>query len=488
MNLLDLLTSPWAIVPEKLLEIQAIYATHLRGDKIDITAVEARLGRQLSNEQQSYTLRDGGVAVLPMMGVMAPRANMFMQISGGLSTQMAVSQVESMRVDPRVRSAILQMDTPGGSVNGLPALGDAVRRLAAEKPVVAISEGSIASAGYWVAAACNAIFMEGPTDSVGSIGVYHRLGWDPKRENQVELVRGRYKRLSINGTTPDPEVLAHYEGHLDYLYTLFVENVAEARGVSVDVVLERMADGRIFYGQQALDAGMADGFSTVDAMAEQLATDPQRYAKRYVAKPKALAAVSAGAEDLPQLEAAGVADESASTPTPTCEGTVMPEADKTPLTREALERDHPALFASLRTEFTAAGQAAGAAAERDRVTAVRGAALPGHEKLIEALASDGKTTGPEAAAAVLAAERGLRQAQASAHANDAPKPAPGATAPTTEQEKPQADSSLPVEERCKASWDADPKLRAEFPTLAVYTAIVRAEEAGRVRTLGKKAA
>ena len=81
MTLSDLLTSPWAILPESLREIQKIYATHLKGEKIDIAAVEARVGRKLANEPQQYTVRDGGIAVLSIDGPIAPKANLFTQIS-----------------------------------------------------------------------------------------------------------------------------------------------------------------------------------------------------------------------------------------------------------------------------------------------------------------------------------------------------------------------------------------------------------------------
>lgn len=108
----------------------------------------------------------------------------------------------------------------------------------------------------------------------------------------------------------------------------------------------------------------------------------------------------------------------------------MPPADtQTTITRAALEADHPALFGALRDEFTAAG----ASAERARIQAVRGQVLAGHEALIETLAFDGLTTGPEAAAAVLAAERELRTAHARAHAADAPRPAADSPAPDESQ-------------------------------------------------------
>ena len=159
MNLLELITSPWAIEPDKLREIQAIYATHLRGDKIDIGAIEARLGRPLANEQQQYSVEPGGVAVLRMSGVIAPKANLFMSVSGGLSTQMATKQLESALADSRVKSIVLAIDSPGGNVIGTSEMATAVQAMAKEKPIVTHSDGSLCSAAYWIGCAANAVFL-----------------------------------------------------------------------------------------------------------------------------------------------------------------------------------------------------------------------------------------------------------------------------------------------------------------------------------------
>lgn len=161
-----------------------------------------------------------------------------------------------------------------------------------------------------------------------------------------------------------------------------------------------------------------------------------------------------------------------------------PPAAPAALSRATFESDHPALFAQIRAEFTSAG----AVAERDRIASVRAQSLPGHEKLIEQLAADGKTTGPEAAAAVLAAERSARQAQATALANDAPKPAPASAAPANEGKLDGDDKSVPIEQRAKNEWEANAQLRNEFPSFEAYAALRKAEDSGRVRVLGKKAA
>ena len=99
MKLIDIVTGPWAIQPEKLLEIQAIYATHLRGDKIDLEAVEKRIGRPLGSEPKGYNLIDG-VAVLPVNGVLGKRANLLTQVSGMASTEIIGNDFKTDRLVP----------------------------------------------------------------------------------------------------------------------------------------------------------------------------------------------------------------------------------------------------------------------------------------------------------------------------------------------------------------------------------------------------
>jgi ClpP class serine protease len=430
MTLIDFLSSPWAITEAALEQLQEIYALHMRGDKIDIAGIEARLGRALANEQKAYSVEPGGVAVLPVQGVMSPRANMFMQVSGGISTSMLTKQLDAMHGDPRVKSALIAADSPGGNVLGVPAAIEALRGLAADKPTVLVGEGTVASAMYWLGSAANALFIEGTTDQVGSLGVVMRLGWQNPSTNSIELVRGKYKRASTDGKQVSPEALAQAEGHLDYLYSLLIDSVAQHRGVSSENVLSRMADGRVFIGQQAIDVGLVDGFSTVDAMAERLATNPAEFAQRRKAvfAPARSRKTTAQAEDGDASAGADLPPEEPvlldGTTTSDPKGTFMSETQKPVITRASLEADHPAVFAQLRAEFTAAG----AQAERDRIKGVREQSMPGQEALIEQMAADGKTTPAEAAMAVNAAQRQALAAAATAHAADAPKPAKGANA------------------------------------------------------------
>ena len=104
----------------------------------------------------------------------------------------------------------------------------------------------------------------------------------------------------------------------------------------------------------------------------------------------------------------------------------------------ALTAEEPNVVAAIRQQ--------GAAAERERITAVRAQSLRGHEALIERLAMDGSTTGPEAAVQVLGAERSLGTKRAQAIVDDTPKPLPNAAIELGD-DKPQAKQEPEAEAR-----------------------------------------
>jgi len=448
MTILDVLTAPWAIQPAKLLEIQGIYLAHARGDKADLAAVEQRLGRPLANEPKRYDVIDG-VAVLPIEGVIAKRMNLFSQISGGTSSELAAAALGEAMADPAVHSVILSIDSPGGTVDGTQALADAVLSARATKPIVTLASGTMASAAYWIGSAASQAYIADSTTQVGSIGVVAThvdvSGAEAQRGMKTtEISAGKYKRIASQYGPLSDAGRQSIQDQVDYTYSLFVEAVAGNRGVSADKVVKDMADGRVFIGQQAVAAGLVDGITSLSALVAQL--NAQRTA----------APVSSSNK-----------------------GATMP------LTREQIAAEAPDLIAAL--------QAEGASAERARIQSVEGALIPGHEALIAGLKFDGKTTGGDAALAVNAAERNLRNKAALALAGDAPQPLPSAAAPayTAPAAKPGAepdDMHLPIAERCKARWEASADLQREFESLGAYTSYVKAAERGVARIMNKQGA
>lgn len=463
MRLLDLLNAPWALTPAKLFELQSIYTTHTMGEKIDIAAIEARIGAPLANSEAKYTVFPGGVAVLPIEGVLAPKANLFMQISGGASTQMLTKQLQMAMQDPHVTSIILAIDSPGGSVFGTPEFGQVIRDAAQVKPIVSVAEATMASAAYWVGSAANAVYISGPTVQVGSIGVVATHNYSPAASTgkvTTEITAGKYKRMASGDKPLTAEGQAYLQGQVDHLYSVFVDAVAANRMATTDQVLQHMADGRVFIGSQAINAGLVDGVSTVQAMADTLASNPAKFKTRHKAvfAVGGLPLVAAGA---PQQTPVDASIETTPT-TPASTAPVLPAMQNegtTTMNRDEFKAAHPALFAALQSEFCAAG----ATAERDRIAAVRAQSLPGHEALIEGLAFDGKTTGPEAAQAVLAAERTLRAGNLKAFDKDAAPVAKSAAAP---EDKPTDKAQL-VAQAEKLAAEKGIDLVAAFKQLGI---------------------
>jgi len=438
MRLADLVGGYWAITADMHDEIRSIYDAHMRGEKIDIRGVEARVGRPLVNDRQSYQVADGGVAVIQMQGVISPKANLFTSISGGTSAQQLRADILAAAADPKVKSGILYGDTPGGNVLGVAEAAAAWRDFSQAKPAVTLSDGMLASGGIWVGAGAPKIMITGPMVHVGSIGVrtehLDTSTADAARGvKRTIIAAGKYKAAGDGPLTP--ESFAYKQAQVDYLYTVFVDWMAAMRGVSAEQVLSDMADGRVFMGQQAIDAGLVDGYASLEGLIAQMASDPlsvtalraapgggrrtvrQSPARAAAAAPAAGAAAEAGQGAANPQDVPVPPVESSSS---TTQGNTMSD-----ITRESLERDHSALFAALRSEFMAAG----AAAEIARIQAVRAQSLPGCEALIEKLAFDGKTTGPEASMAIVVAQREALAAAGNAHRADAPAAVPNAAAP-----------------------------------------------------------
>lgn len=277
MKLLDVLNSPWAIDASRLAEIRDIYLTHLRGEKIDLSAVEARLGQPLNNERRAYRVANG-TAVVSLHGVLAKRANMFTKVSGGASMQIFADEIAAAAADPEVRRILLDVDSPGGTVDGTMEAARAVRSAAQSKPVTALIDGGCCSAAYWIASAADRLFISSLTDLVGSIGVVATHTDISRAEEKMgvkttEITAGRYKRAASEYAPLTDEGRASIQAHLDQIYSVFVESVAQHRGVSTEDVLTRMADGRVFIGQQAIDVGLVDGVATL----ADLLDDPETY-------------------------------------------------------------------------------------------------------------------------------------------------------------------------------------------------------------------
>src|SRR5207253_4844472 len=161
----------------------------------------------------------------------------------------------------RARAVIVHINSPGGTTSGSEQLHDSLTRLKAQKPLVVVVDGVAASGGYITAiAADHIVAME--TSLVGSIGVlfqYPNVADLLKTIGvKVEEIKSSPLKAAPNGYEPtSPEARAALDAIVKDSYAWFRGMVKDRRHLD-DALLERVADGRVFTGRQALDLKLVD--------------------------------------------------------------------------------------------------------------------------------------------------------------------------------------------------------------------------------------
>ena len=159
-------------------------------------------------------------------------------------------------------AVIVHINSPGGTTAGSEQLYDALVRLKAKKPLVVVVEGLAASGGYIAAIAADHIVAQ-QSSLVGSIGVLFQF---PNFSEllktvgvKVEEIKSSPLKAAPNGFEPtSPEARAAIDALVKDSYAWFRGLVKERRGMD-DELLEKVADGRVFTGRQAVDLKLIDG-------------------------------------------------------------------------------------------------------------------------------------------------------------------------------------------------------------------------------------
>jgi len=176
------------------------------------------------------------------------------------SDQDRVEALERL-ANSKAAAVIVHINSPGGTTAGSEQLYDALAQLRAKKPLVVVVEGLAASGGYITAIAADHIIAQ-QTSLVGSIGVLFQF---PNFTDllktvgvKVEEVKSSPLKASPNGFEPtSPEARAALDALVKDSSAWFRGLVKERRGMD-DALLEKVADGRVFTGRQAVDLKLID--------------------------------------------------------------------------------------------------------------------------------------------------------------------------------------------------------------------------------------
>ena len=258
---------PWAITETALHTILEIAARENESPQ----AVAARLGRNLQNTY-SVMERDG-VAVIPVTGPLFRYANLFTMISGASSYELIARDFTAALENPQIKGIILDIDSPGGEVNGVSELSNMVFAARGQKPVVAYASGDAASGAYWIASAADEIVVS-ETSALGSIGVVGMYqGKSGKSAEAVEIVSSQSPHKRLDPTTDDGR--SRLQVRIDSMADVFIETIARNRNVSAENVQSHYGGGDVMIGAKAVSAGLADRVGSLEGLIAELSS-PQK--------------------------------------------------------------------------------------------------------------------------------------------------------------------------------------------------------------------
>ncbi|WP_420391450.1 signal peptide peptidase SppA [Acuticoccus sp.] len=207
------------------------------------------------------------VAVLTLVRPTAPHVAR-LPINGAIvSDRPLVQLIERLGEDDGVAGILVAIDSPGGTTVGGERLYDALRDLAARKPVVAHINTLGASAAYMTALASDHIVAH-RTSLTGSIGVLIQFGQinellDDLGITVTKVDTGPLKAEPNPFEPVDPAAIDMLQGVVNDTYAWFLSLVVERRDIP-EPEARRLADGRIFTGHQALEARLIDALGGED--------------------------------------------------------------------------------------------------------------------------------------------------------------------------------------------------------------------------------
>ncbi len=192
-----------------------------------------------------------------------------------------VEALERLAKARYARAVIIHVDSPGGTTAGSEQLHKALRLVSAQKPTVVVVDGLAASGGYIAAMASDHIIAQ-DTSLVGSIGVlfqYPNVADLLKTIGvKIEAIKSSPLKAAPSGYEPtSPEARAAIESIVMDSYAWFRGMVGERRNLTGET-LDRVTDGRVFTGRQAINLKLIDEIGD-----EQTAID-------WLAKEKGIAA------------------------------------------------------------------------------------------------------------------------------------------------------------------------------------------------------
>ncbi|WP_265024742.1 S49 family peptidase [Wolbachia endosymbiont (group B) of Protocalliphora azurea] len=211
-----------------------------------------------------FHINPKGIAIIRIYGVLTKKTEAFDHILGMTSYEKIREEIEKALMDEEVETILLDIDSPGGEVNGIFDLADFIYESRAKKRVIAIANDDAYSAAYAIASSAEKVFVS-RTSGVGSIGVIashiDQSGFDEKQGIKYTTVFAGSRKNDLNPHEPiTSESLENLKSEVNRLYGMLVELIARNRNLSIEAI--KSTEAGLHFGEKAVEIGLADGVTT----------------------------------------------------------------------------------------------------------------------------------------------------------------------------------------------------------------------------------
>jgi signal peptide peptidase SppA len=267
---------PWFIREEVLQEIAAVVQFHLEGGSLSRAEIRERLDVAAArNGPRGGAKAVGDIAVIPIYGMIAPRATMMTDMSGGCTCESIREQFRAAMADETIGSILFDVDSPGGYVDGIEELATEIRQARGTKPIVAIANYGMASAAYYLASQADEV-VASPSSMVGWIGsvTWHTefSKFDEMAGITTTVFRNPAGKFGANEFEPISEKAAtDIQQEIDDYSSQFHAAVSKGRGVPLAQIKADFGQGGGMTAARAKAAGLVDRVDTFDGTIRRMA-------------------------------------------------------------------------------------------------------------------------------------------------------------------------------------------------------------------------
>ncbi len=210
----------------------------------------------LPPKEEDAAEKENAVAVIPIHGLMTTYGSWW-----SYGTVEYAAMLNEAFADPSIQAVVLDIDSPGGTTNSLFVMEEAIRKR--NKPVIAAITGQGFSAAYYTAALADKIYAINRMNEIGSIGVMARIEnddkyWENMKIYTIEIVppESNWKNKAYNeAKNGKPQLLIEEELSP---WAINFQNIVKQNRPALDMSVEGLLNGRIFYAFDALNNGLID--------------------------------------------------------------------------------------------------------------------------------------------------------------------------------------------------------------------------------------